>query len=398
MYDIEQLRAEEFPLSESEIYFNHAAISPLPTRVRERMSWVVKGLHKQPSTFFAEEGTGLAERVRRNAARLVNAAERQEIEPITTTSAALNAVAQAVQWKAGDNVVFCEIEFPSNAYPWMSLERDGVEIRMASAVNGGLTLEGLLPLVDDRTRVVAASAIQFFTGHRTNLAAIGAFCRERDILFVVDAIQAIGHMPIDVQSMHIDVLATGGQKSLLAAPGTGFLYVRDAVADRLRPRLIGPNACRDYEEWLDYDLAPRPGAARFAMGTPNIVGRAALEASLELLLELEVENVDRHVTAVAAEAISMLHRLGYETITPPGHGPIVTFKPGLSVEEADTLVESLRQRNITVSRRNDAAGVPHIRLSLHAYNTSDELVRFEQAWCDAYAALRVEYLTRREPS
>ena len=390
MYDIEKLRAEEFPLSASEIYFNHAAISPLPTRVRERMSWVVRGLHKQPTSFFSEEGLDLSERVRRNAARLVNAAERQEIEPITTTSAALNAIAQAIQWEAGDNVVFCEIEFPSNAYPWMSLERDGVEIRMAPAVEGGLSLEGLAPLVDERTRVVAASAIQFFTGHRTNLAAIGALCRERDILFVVDAIQAVGHMPIDVQKMNIDVLATGGQKSLLAAPGTGFLYVRDAVAGRLAPRLIGSNACCGYEEWLDYDLTPLPGAARFAMGTPNVVGRAALEASLDLLLELGVENVDRHVTAVAAEAIAMLRRLGYETITPPGHGPIVTFKPGLTVEEADALVETLRQRGITVSRRNDAAGAPHIRLSLHAYNTSAELVRFEQAWCDACAALRAE--------
>lgn len=387
MYDLNQLRAEEFPLSEREIYFNHAAISPLPARTRARMASVVDSLHEQPANFFMEEGLALGEGVRRDAASLVNAALPREIEPISTTSAALNAVAQAIPWEAGDNVVFCEIEFPSNAYPWMSLERDGVEVRMAPPTGGGLTLEGLAPLVDERTRVVAASAIQFFTGHRTNLAAIGAFCRERDILFVVDAIQAIGHMAIDVQTMHVDVLATGGQKSLLAAPGTGFLYVRDAVAGRLYPRGIGPNACRDYEEWLDYDLTPRPGAARFAMGTPNVVGLASLQESLGLLLELGVENVDRHVTALAAEAIAMLERLGYEVISLPGHGPIVTFRPDLSTDEADALVETLGQQRITVSRRSDAAGVPHVRLSLHAYNTSEELARFEQAWCDAYAAL-----------
>jgi len=387
MYDVDQLRAAEFPLSEHEVYFNHAAISPLPTRSRERMAWVVDHLHGQPTTFFMENGLDLAERIRQGAARLVNAAQQQEIEPVTTTSAALNAVAQAIPWEPGDNVIFCEIEFPSNAYPWMSLERDGVEARMAPPIEGGLTLEGLAPLVDERTRVVAASAIQFFTGHRTNLAAIGAYCRERDILLVVDAIQAIGHMSIDVQAMNVDVLATGGQKSLLSAPGTGFLYVRDAVADSLSPRFIGPNACRDYEQWLDYDLTPRPGAARFAMGTPNVVGRAALDASLGLLLELGVENVDRHVTALAAEAIALLERLGYEVISRPGNGPIVTFKPGLSEEKADALVETLRQQSVTISRRSDAARVPHIRLSLHAYNTSEELDRFEQAWCDAYTAL-----------
>lgn len=383
MYDVEQLRAAEFPLSEREIYFNHAAISPLPTRVRERMAWAAHHLHRQPSTFFIEEGMGLTDRIRQGAARLLHAADEQEIEPVTTTSAALNAIAQAIPWQSGDNVIFCEIEFPSNAFPWMSLERDGVEVRMAPAVEGGLTLEGLAPLVDERTRVIAASAIQFFTGHRTNLAAIGAFCRERDILFVVDAIQAIGHMAIDVQAMNVDVLATGGQKSLLSAPGIGFLYVRDDVAARLRPRFIGPNACRDYEQWLDYDLTPRPGAARFAMGTPNVAGRAALAASLDLLLELGVENVDRHVTTLAAEAIAMLERLGYEVVSPPGHGPIVTFKPGLSEREADALVDSLRRQHVTVSRRSDADGVPHVRLSLHAYNTSQELARFEEAWCDA---------------
>ena len=386
MYDIDQLRAEEFPLSEREIYFNHAAVSPLPTRARVRMARVVNSLHQQPTNFFMEEHLQLSEAVRRDAAQLVNAADRQEIQPITTTSAALNAVAQAVPWEAGDNVIFCEIEFPSNAYPWMSLERDGVEVRMAPAIGGGLTLEELEPLVNARTRVVAASAIQFFTGHRTNLAAIGAFCRERDIFFVVDAIQAIGHMAFDVQAMNVDVLATGGQKSLLAAPGTGFLYVRDAVAERLRPRLIGPNACQDYEHWLDYDLTPRPGAARFAMGTPNVVGLASLQESLGLLLELGVENVDRHVTALAAKAIAMLQRLGYEVISPPGHGPIVTFKPDLSTDEADALVETLRRQGVTISRRSDANGVPHVRLSLHAYNTSDELTRFERAWCDAYTS------------
>jgi cysteine desulfurase / selenocysteine lyase len=116
------------------------------------------------------------------------------------------------------------MEFPSNAFPWMTLPSPGVEARIVPA-DGGLTLETLIPYVDERTRVVAASAIQFFTGHRTNLAAIGAFCRQRGILFVVDAIQAIGHMALDVQRMKIDVLASGGQKSLLSLPGIGLLYV-----------------------------------------------------------------------------------------------------------------------------------------------------------------------------
>src|SRR5690606_2795067 len=125
---------------------------------------------------------------------------------------------------------------------------------------------------DGRTRAVAASAIQFFSGHRTDLAAIGDFCRQRNILFIVDAIQAIGHMKFDVQAMGIDVLATGGMKSLLALPGVGFLYVREELAEQMRPRLIHGNSTVDYLHWLDYDTTPAPGAARFAAGTPNVIG------------------------------------------------------------------------------------------------------------------------------
>ena len=148
----------------------------------------------------------MLERLAERGRRFLNAARADEIVGTSATSAAISAVASAIPWQEGDNVIFCELEFPSNAYPWMTVPYPGVEARIIPAVDGGLTLEGLLPYVDDRTRVIAASAIQFFSGHRTNLAAIGAFCRERGILFVVDAIQSIGHMVTDVQAMNIDVL------------------------------------------------------------------------------------------------------------------------------------------------------------------------------------------------
>lgn len=387
MYDISHLRQSEFPLSEHDIYFNHAAISPLPVRTCERMQDVVGRLSQQPATYFMEEFMQMVPRLQVRLATLINAADPLEIQTITTTSAALNAVAQAIDWEPGDNVLFCEIEFPSNAFPWMSLERYGVEVRQVPAVSGGLTLEALAPLVDDRTRLVAASAIQFFTGHRTNLDAIGAFCRERGILFVVDAIQAIGHMPFNVQQMHIDVLATGGQKSLLSAPGTGFLYVRSEVAAQMDPRAIGPNATRDFLQWLDYDLTPLPGAARFAMGTSAVTGIAGMAESLGLLEELGVANIDRHTTELAAEAIAMLERMGYEVLTPPGHGPIVTFDPDLDNEQADELVALLHQKHVTISKRQDAAHRPYIRLSFHAYNTPEELHQFEEIYREALAEL-----------
>ena len=377
MYDIEALRRSEFPLSKSEIYFNHASISPLPARTRKRMEEVIAGLAEQPWTYFLEDGRTANELLKSELASMINAPGPEQIVPIPSTSSGLSAVALAIEWEKGDNVLFCEVEFPSNAYPWLSLQRMGVEVRQVPAVDGGLTLEALAPLVDQRTRLVAASAIQFLTGHRTNLTAVGAFCKERDIVFVVDAIQAAGHMPIDVQAMHIDVLASGAQKSLLAAPGTGFMYIREGFCAQLQPLSIGPNATQDFMHWLSYDLTPLPGASRFAMGTWDVVGWIGLRESIGLLRELGVHNIDRHTTTLAVEAIAMLQRLGFEVISPAGHGPIVTFRSGLSSEETDALVDYLYRQHVTVVKHLDGQGTPHVRLSFHAYNTREELHCFE---------------------
>lgn len=379
MYDLTTLRQTEFPLSHNYIYFNHAGISPLPARTRDRVRWAVDELAAQPSDFWFNHGMAATDDFRQGLANLINAADPQEVVPVSTTSFALNSFAQSMAWSPGDNILFCDVEFPSNVYPWMSLERDGVEVRQVPAIDGGLTLEALEPLVDERTRLVAASAIQFFTGHRTDLETIGAFCRERGILFVVDAIQAIGHMPFDVQAMNIDVLASGGQKSLLALPGIGFLYIRSPLCAKLQPRLVGSNATIDFLHWLDYDMSFLPGAQRFSMGTPNLPGIFSVCASLSLFQELGVDNIDQHTGHLVDYAIELLSRKGYRVVTPAGaHGPIVTFQSGLSVQATDALVEQLRQRRVALVKHLDAAGTAHLRLSFHCYNTTEEIDRFSE--------------------
>lgn len=377
MYNLTQLRQNEFPLSASEIYFNHASMSPLPQRSASKMRRALQHMMAQPWAFMMEERQGLVDQIKGDAARLISAVSPDEIVPITTTSSAITAFALSIDWQAGDNVLFCEQEFPSNVYPWMRLAEWGVEARPVPAVGGGLTLEQLKPLVDDRTRLVAASAIQFFSGHRTDLAAIGTFCQQNNLRFFVDAIQAVGHMEIDVQAMHIDALATGGQKSLLAAPGIGFMYVQDDFCQTLVPRTSAPNATQEYRHWLAYDLTPLPGAARFSGGTSNFVGLCSLAASLQLLLELGVGHIDAHTSGLAGALMGRLAELGYVVVTPAGaHGPIVTFESGLTGEETDTLVTQLLAEHVTVVKHLNPAGTAHLRASFHCYNTHDEVDRF----------------------
>jgi selenocysteine lyase/cysteine desulfurase len=375
-YDIEALRAEQFPVAEQVVYLNHAGISPLPRCAVQAMHEANERLMHNPSAAFS----WFLERerqMRANAAQLINAASPDEIVGVQSTSLGLNLVAQALPWRSGENILLCDVEFPSNVYPWLRLaEQHGVEVRLIPAQEGGLTVEALAQAVDSRTRLVAVSAVQFLSGHRSDLQAIGDFCQAHGLIFSVDAIQAAGHMPIDVQAMHIGILAAGGQKSLMAPPGQGFLYVRADLAERMRPTIVGPNATEDWIHWLKYDLTPLKNAARFNLGTPNLSGIIGLNESLALLLKLGVANIDAYVTALTRQTRERLLASGYSVLTPPAHAGILTFRAAPDDASTDALIKALAERHIVVVKHWDAHDVPYVRASFHCYNTWEESERF----------------------
>jgi selenocysteine lyase/cysteine desulfurase len=375
-YDVQALREAEFPLTRDSVYMNHAGVSPLPRRAAEAMRQLVDQLLMDPATAFGPAFFRTDHICRDSFRALINAQSADEIVMVQGTSLALNYLASAIPWVTGQNVVLCDVEFPSNVYPWMTLAERGVEARIIPARDGGLTPQAVANAIDSQTRVVTVSAIQFFTGHRSDLAALGALCRDRNILFVVDAIQAVGHMPIDVQSMNITALASGGQKSLMGPPGQGFLYVRGDLLSDLTPAFLSAASVVDFMHWLQYKLTPLPGAGRFNTGTPNIVGTAGLLASLTLLHELGVPNIDAYTTALAQYAIDSLRERGYEVITPAAHGPIVTFRAAPDDATTSALVAALAARRFFAVKHWDRQGNAYIRISLHGYNTPDEIDRF----------------------
>ncbi len=379
-YDVDALREQQFPLTRDTVYLNHAGISPIPRRAVEAMRVANEYLMLDPSgsfhTYFMERLKAFGETLR----ALINAAKAAEIVGIQSTSFGLNLVAQALAWQRGQNVVLCDMEFPSNVYPWMRLqEQYGVETRLVPSQDGGLTLDRLARAVDKNTRLVTVSAVQFFTGHRTDLTAIGAFCKERQLLYVVDAIQAVGHMPIDVRAMHIDILASGGQKSLMGPPGQGFLYVQHDLAEQMRPTLVGPNAVDDFLHWIKYKLTPMAGAGRFNMGTPNLSGAVGLLESVTMLRELGLPAIDAYVTALADYAIDQLKSHGYDVITPAAHGPIVTFRAADTDQTTDALVEALNAQKIAVVKHWDRQDTAYVRASLHCYNNQSDIDRLVNA-------------------
>lgn len=380
-YSLESAR-RQFPIVERLAYLNYASIAPIPCVVQDAIHDAADALASDPAALMMGPDD-IFTRFSVELAAYIHAEHPHEVVPLTSTSGGMNRLAKSIDWSPGDNVVMCDVEFPSNVYPFMALADQGVALRMVPADHGGLSVAALEQGVDDRTRAVVVSHVQFLSGHRADLAALGAFCRQRGILFIVDAIQSAGHIPIDVQAQQIDVLLAGGHKSLVGAPGAGLLYVREAAAERMLFASVGSNAVEGWEHWLHYDPTPRRAALRFMMGTPSIIDMAALLASTGFLCSLGVANIDAWTSHLAAVAFEDLSAHGYDVITPSDaalRGPIVTFRVAgdtmeRAKEVASTYGSALKAANVRVTRHLDGAGWPHIRVSVHCFNTEDEVLR-----------------------
>lgn len=367
-YDLARLRAE-FPIVAEWAYLNHAGISPLARRVSAAMQSMLEVSARAFVDWGIERFRAFPEEARATVARLIHAAPN-EIAWVQNTSIGLNMIAQSLPLQPGDNILVCNIEFPSNVYPWLNLERRGVEVRLIPPDGGGLTLAAVEAHADARTRVVTTSAVQFLTGFRTDLAALGEFCRAQNLYFVVDGIQSLGHIPMDVRAYHVDFLATGALKSLMGPPGQGFLYIRRERLEELQPVFAGPISVVDWEKWLDYNLTFRPEAARFEQGTYNWVGLAGMVAAIQMLLELGLENIDRWTCHLSGLLMDDLERYGYRLLSnrdPRTRSAIVSFAVPGAPEAA---FERLKAAGVMVAVREG-----YLRVSSHCYNTEEEIAR-----------------------
>jgi cysteine desulfurase / selenocysteine lyase len=367
--DVDRARAL-MPITRRFVYMNHAAIGPLPQTAVGRAAEVARSVAETGDEHWPDR-LAEAERVRGLAARLMGARAGHEVAFVANTSDGLSVAANGIDWREGDNVVGADCEFPANVYPWMRLARRGVEYRQAAERGGRVDPDELLSLVDGRTRVVALSWVQFASGFRADLRRIGAFCRERDVLFVVDGIQGLGALEVDVERDNVDVLAADGHKWLLGPEGIGVLYVSDRVVERIEPSRVGWTSVEDWIKWTRYELNYREGAGRYEPGTLNMMGVYALGASLELLLEAGPGAVEARVRSLTDRLVEGLGARGFDVVSSRREGEwsgvVAATHPARSPKE---VVAGLHLKGVEVAHR---AG--RVRISPHFYNTHDEVDR-----------------------
>jgi selenocysteine lyase/cysteine desulfurase len=357
----------EFPVRRNLLYFNHAAVSPLPRRVADAMTAHVENARERGAADWRAWYAQI-ERAREKAARLVHAAT-SEIAFVPNTSWGLNLVALGYPWAAGDNVVTTDLEFPSNAYPWRELGGRGVECRVAKSRDGRIAADDVAALVDARTRVVAVSWVAFHNGFVFPLAELGALCRERGILLVVDAIQGLGALSIDVEAAKVDVLCADGHKWLYGTEGGAIFYVREGAREKVPARALGWWNLKTDGEYLEYRGAQYSGGRRYEPGTLPTANLTGLSASLDLLAEMGAPAIRARILENVGALRDGLAARGWRIATPePLASGILAAAPPSA--DARRWAKVLEGHGVIVAPREGC-----VRFSPHAGNDVTEVAR-----------------------
>jgi cysteine desulfurase/selenocysteine lyase len=356
---------DQFPVTERLIYMNHAAVAPLPRVTAEAMQGLAQDALDFGSLHY-DKWLDTYEQLRVAAAKLIGA-DRGEIALVKNTSEGIATVAMGLNWHPGDRVVAFREEFPSNYYPWLRLEEHRASVDWLSVTDS-------LDVIDracQGAKLLAISFVQYLSGFRADINAIGEICRRHGCFFLVDAIQGLGAFPLNVQTAHIDALAADGHKWMLGPEGCGILYIRKTRQDSVFPMEFGWTNVAGYHDYSSRDLTLRPDAGRYECGTLNTIGCYGLRASIEFLLEVGIERIARAVQALADQLVEGALQKGYQLLgnrTPDnGAGIVALHKPGLDSRQ---VVHELKERGIIAAPRQG-----WVRFAPHFYISPEDIER-----------------------
>ncbi|MFN3466772.1 MAG: aminotransferase class V-fold PLP-dependent enzyme [Candidatus Brocadiales bacterium] len=366
--DINRFR-KEFPVTKKYTFLDHACIGPLSQRAAEYMRNFVEDMHRHGG-IHEDRWVEEVEKARGLTACLMGC-KREEVAFTKNTSEGISFVANGLEWRAGDNVVITQIEFPANVYPWLNLKERGVEVRFVQEVEGRIPFEAIQAIIDNRTRVVSLCFVEFTTGFRNDLKRIGRLCREREIIFVVDAIQGLGALRLDVKEMGIDFLAADGHKWLMAPEGAGIFYARHEAMDKLSVKEVGWANVINKEDYLNYDFTLCPDTSRFECGSLSTVCLYGLKGALELLLEVGIDQIESRITLLTDHLCAGLRKKGYDIYSSRREGETSGIVSFFSARHSNVQIwKSLRERGIILSLRDG-----RLRAAPHFYNTHKEIDR-----------------------
>jgi cysteine desulfurase/selenocysteine lyase len=362
----------EFPLDESIIYLNHAAVSPWPQRTAAAVTHFAAENVALGSLNYPQWVT-LENNLKKQLQKLVNAHSSDEIALLKNTSEALSVVAYGLPWKPGDKVVITNQEFPSNRVIWESLRKLGVSTCAADLSEHDTPEAAIIDHLDENTRLLSVSSVQYGSGLKLDLVRLGAACRERGVMFCVDAIQSLGAEIFDVQACQADFVMGDGHKWMMGPEGIALFYCRRKNMDHLDLKQYGWHMLEDALNFDNHAWKIARSARRFECGSPNMTGVHALHASMTLIHEVGMPKIEQLVHENTRFMIDffMQRHDRFQLLTPTTaqqHAGIVTFRP--LTESPDSLFATLTRENVACALRGGG-----IRFSPHFYTPRKKLFK-----------------------
>ncbi len=360
-----------FPITKKFIFLNNAGVAPISLPAMNMINAVAKDICNF-SYVKLKDWNIETEAARKDAAALINSSP-DEIAFVKNTSHGLSLVAGGINWRPDDEIIIADQEFPANVYPWQNLKIQGVKVITVRSRKGRLLVDDFAKAVTSKTKLLSISSVEYATGFRNDIAAIGRMCQKKGILFCVDAIQSLGVIPMDVKKYKIDFLAADGHKWLVAPEGIGIFFCRRSLIKKLNPVLIGWNTVKDASNYHKINFKLKQDASRFEEGSQNLIGVHALRASIKLLQSIGIERIEQwnlHLTDLLIKGLKGRGCRILSSTVPQERSSIISFTTGNKAKDK-ALVKHLLKKKIIVSLRADG-----IRLSPHLYNTPAETAKF----------------------
>lgn len=364
--NLEAWRAE-FPILERKAYLNSCSLGALSHRAMARVAQFHEDWNTLGAAAWYEIWLARLAETRASVGRLINASP-DEIALTASVSVALAAVASALDYGRRPRVVVADLDFPTLAYQWMV--RPGVEVvRVPSDDGATIDPARWAAAVDDRTAVLATSHVFFTTGAIQDLGGLARIAHDRGALFVVDAYQSAGQVPIDVKAADVDLLITGPLKWLLGGPGLAYLYVREELTRRLMPRIAGWFGAREQFRFDIGEFEFREDARRFELGTPALPTVHSALGGHEIIEEIGLDVIRRRNRHLTERLIRRARSAGLVVrCAEPAEARSAIVM--VANDDPAGAVDALAARDVIVDWRPG-----FVRISPHFYNTDDEIDR-----------------------
>lgn len=366
---------EEWFEFEDAVYLNLAGESPMPKVALRAVQAALadkKYPHHKPDSVFYE----VPDRIRRNIAQLIGG-KPEEVAVTTGATAGVSAVAYALDWQRGDEVITAAREFPLQYTVWKPMEeRVGLKLKIVPPRERFLAADDLIAAMTPKTRLVTVSMVRFDDGSMLDAAKVAAACHAQGAFLLLDVSQNCGAVPLNVRSLGADFLVCAGYKWLLGPFGTGFFWIKQELLSQVRPApfywMALPNSI-NFSKLQFADPKPENSAKRWdapewaSHFNFNLVG---FDASLEFVLRVGPETVEKHNRALMEFLFARLPKdrcIPASPLDPAQRGPYGCFA-ARSPEKTAQLYEKLQQQNVIVSLREG-----NIRVSPHLYNTERDI-------------------------